>query len=98
MTSLRAYGEALSPETSAAGWREGADTIGLVFFQQLAAAAEQAGRIPEFVYALTEGSVFSGFPDFAETLFIDISKGMMPNAALVVTQISVRCMEQTHAG
>ena len=98
MTSLRAYGEALSPETSAAGEREGADTIGLVFFQQLAAAAEQAGRIPEFVNALAERLILLAVPDFSETLFIDISKGMMPNAALVVTQISVRCMEQTHAG
>ena len=97
-TVLWAHGEALSPETAAAGGREGADAVGLVFFQQLAAAAEQAGRILEFVYALAEGEVFRVVPDFAETLFIDISEGMMPNEAFVVSQIGARRVEQTHAG
>ena len=40
--ALRAYGEALTPEAAAASWRSGTDTVRFVFFQQLAAAAEQA--------------------------------------------------------
>ena len=70
----------------------------LVFFQQLAAAAEQAGRILEFVHALTEGPVFFGAPNLAEALLMDISEGMMPNEAFVVSQIGARRVEQTHAG
>ena len=39
-TVLRAHGKALSPEAASTGWREGADAVGLVFLQHLAATAE----------------------------------------------------------
>ena len=97
-TVLRAHGKALAPEAAAAGGRSGADTVGLVFLQQLTAAAEQAGRILEFMYALTERLILLTVPDLAETLLLDISEGMVPYAALVVPQVGVRCVEQTHAG
>ena len=44
---MRAYREALAPEAAAAGRRKGADTVGLVLPQLLAAAAEQTGRVAE---------------------------------------------------
>ena len=96
--ALRAHGESLTPEAAAASWRSGTDTVRFVFFQQLAAAAEQAGRVLEFMYALTEGPILFAVPDLAETLPVHISKGVMPNAAFVVTQVCVRRMEQAHAG
>lgn len=77
-------GKALSPEAAAAGGCERADAIGLVFFQQFAAAAKQAGRIHEFMYALTKGLILFAIPDLAETLPADIPKGVMPDAAFVV--------------
>ena len=97
-TALRAHGKALTPEAAAAGWREGADAVCLVLFQQLAASAEQAGSILEFVDAPTEGTVFFTVPDLAETLLPDVSEGVVPDSAFVVAQISVCCVEQTHAG
>ena len=90
MTVLRAYRKALPPEAAAAGGSERTDAIGLVIFQLLTAAAEQAGRILEFVYAQTKGPVIFAVPDLAETLPVDIPKRMMPNAAFVVSQVGVR--------
>ena len=49
-----------------------------------AAAAKQAGRIHEFMYALTKGLILFAIPDLAETLPADIPKGVMPDAAFVV--------------
>ena len=57
-TVLWAHGKALAPEAAAAGGRERADAVGLVFLQQFAAAAEPAGRILEFVYTSAEVPVF----------------------------------------
>ena len=98
MTVLRAYRKALTPETATAGWCEGANAVSLVLLQKITSSAEQAWRILEFVYTLTEGMVFFTVPDLPERLLEDISEGVVPDPAFVVAQVGVRRVEQTHAG
>ena len=81
--ALRAHGKALAPQAAAAGRREGADAVGLVFLQKLTAAAEQTGGILEFVHTSAETSVFFAVPDLPEALLADVPEGVVPDAAPV---------------
>ena len=98
MAASRAHGKALPPEAAAAGGSERADAVGLVLFQQLTAAAEQAGSILELVYAQAEGPILFAVPDLAEILLKNVSERVVEDSAFMVTQIGVRRMEQSHTG
>ncbi len=52
----------------------------------------------KLMYPLPERAVLLTVPDFAETLLMDIPKGMVPDAPLMIVEISIRRMEQPHTG
>ena len=75
-----------------------ADAVFLVFREQLAVTAVDAGSKFKVIELSAEGFVFLTAPDFGQGLLLDVAEGTVGDLPADIVQIGVAVVQQGHAG